>query len=446
MQKAPQQTTQVMPSDQVADLLNRPKIRIDVVDGPDAGRYSVGNEVTLQVGSQDGTSLQLTDETVSRIHLELTSTAEGIRVRDLGSTNGTWVEGRVRLDQATIPSGTILHLGHSRIKVQLLGETVSERVSNVPAFGEMIGVSEPMRAIFALMRQVAPTDETVLITGETGTGKELCAQSIVEASPRAQKPFVTVDCGALPPTLLENELFGHVRGAFTGAVESYPGCFERANGGTLFLDELGELPLALQSRLLRAVEQRTIRRIGDTREMPLNLRIIAATNRCLEEEVNRGTFRADLFYRLSVVRIRIPPLRDRPEDILPLAEHLLATMSDKPPNMDPAVANELSRHRWPGNVRELANYLRRMTVAGTVPPPEQSVRPQSDTHPSITAIGGAIQPFTEAKRLAVEAFEKQYLRELIQMTKGNVSEAARVAHTDRAHLTRLLKKYQISRH
>jgi transcriptional regulator with GAF, ATPase, and Fis domain len=306
-----------------------------------------------------------------------------------------------------------------------------------------VGKSPAMRAIFVLLERLAPTDETVLIVGETGTGKEICAQSIVEASSRREGPLVVVDCGAIPANLLESELFGHSRGAFTGAVADHHGAFERAQGGTLFLDEIGELPLELQTRLLRAVENRTIRRVGDTREIPLDIRILAATNRCLEEEVNHGNFRVDLYYRLSVVQVRLPPLRERLEDIPMLTQHILEELElGFSLSMGGDLLQELQRHRWPGNVRELRNYLRRMAFGDDCCSPLGPITTTASVPAEAFEVDLAL-PFKECKNRATERFERHYLQALIKEAGGNISKAARMAQTDRTYLSRLLSRYNI---
>ena len=426
------------------NTLVHPRIRLEVTAGVDAGKSVVCEEKLLQIGTQPGNTLQLNDDAVSRIHLEIRSTDEGIRVKDLASTNGTWVPSGIRITEATVPSGAVLRVGHTQLRIEAL-DPVQESLSPFPGFGQMIGSSPAMRAIFSLLQRVAPTDETVLITGETGTGKEVCARSIVALSRRAQRPLVIFDCGAMPPSLMESELFGHVRGAFTGAVADREGAFERANGGTIFFDEVGELPLELQTRLLRAVENRTVRRVGDSRERPLDIRIIGATNRPLEEEVNHGTFRADLYYRLSVVQVRLPPLRERTEDIGPLSLRLLQELPGlevEPESiLTETLLDQLERYRWPGNVRELRNYLRRMML-GDDTGPHLAVGKGARGRESQEAIDLSVA-FREAKEGAIARFEKSYLRQLLQHTGGNISQAARLAQTDRTYLSRLLTKYDI---
>jgi two-component system, NtrC family, response regulator GlrR len=431
--------TLIIPIPRPPDRPTHRKLRLEVVAGPDAGHTTVVEEKVIHVGSQPevGNSLRLGDDAVSGIHLEICNAKSGLRLRDLGSTNGTWVD-LVRVFDVQIPSGTVLTLGHSKVKVDVLDEQVAEQLSESNRFGELVGQSEVMRSLFALLERVAPSDETVLITGETGTGKEVCARSIVGASSRRERPLIVVDCGAIPPNLLESELFGHVRGAFTGAVTDHQGAFERGAGGTILLDEVGELPLELQTRLLRVVENRQIRRVGDTHERPLDLRILAATNRSLEEEVNRGAFRADLYYRLSVVHLHMPPLRERPEDIEVLARHILTELGATSIALGDAQLGELRRHSWPGNVRELRNYLRRLVLGEARAPGELATAPAV----SESTIDLAL-PFKENKLRATERFERAYLQSLMRQAEGNISKAARIAQTDRTYLSRMLSRYKI---
>jgi DNA-binding NtrC family response regulator len=434
--------TRVIDKQQVSVMARR-KIRLLVVFGPNAGREAVGEESVLQVGTQPGNTLVLEDDAVSRIHVEIASTADGILVRDMASTNGTWLlEAGVRVTEAYVPSDMVLQIGRSQVQVQALDQEVAEVLSPDTSFELLTGKSAVMRALFSTLQKVAPTDETVLITGETGTGKELCAQSLVSASRRAHNPFVIVDCGGIPHTLLESELFGHVRGAFTGAESDYVGAFERANGGTVFLDEIGELPPTLQTRLLRAVETRTVRRVGSPKPIPLDIRILAATNRCLEEEVNHGGFRADLYYRLSVIQVRLPPLRERSEDIELLAREMLDEMEATGLKLDEAALQQLKSYRWPGNVRELRNHLKRMSLGGAMDALSPGGAP-GDAQPGLPEQEELLS-YREAKDVAMLRFEHEYLSRLIRRAAGNISQAARLARTDRAHLSRLLSKHGLS--
>ena len=435
--------TQIIQVPLPTDRIFHRKLRLEVMAGVDRGRSAVVEAKLLHIGTQSGNNLQLTDDTVSGIHLEVRNTKGGLKVRDLGSTNGTWVE-MVRIFEAIIPPGTVVTIGHTQVRIEALEEQVTEPLSRSHSFGQLQGQSEAMRSLFVQLERVAPTDETVLIVGETGTGKEICARSLMLAGPRKDQAWVVVDCGAISPSLLESELFGHVRGSFTGAVADHHGAFERAQGGTIFLDEIGELPLELQTRLLRAVENRQVRRLGDGREIPLDIRIIAATNRCLEEEVNRGAFRPDLYYRLSVVQLRLPPLRERLEDIELLGRQLLSEL-DAGVNvvLNQALLDQLRRHRWPGNVRELRNYLRRIALGE----PHVLIAPATPTAAAeprelMETIDLSLA-FKDGKMRAIEHFERAYLLALMKETEGNVSKAARLAQTDRTYLSRLLAKHSI---
>jgi DNA-binding NtrC family response regulator len=290
-----------------------------------------------------------------------------------------------------------------------------------------------MRRVFGLIDRVAPTEATVLIRGESGTGKELVAGEIVARSPRAEKPFVVVDCGAMPAPLVAAELFGHARGAFTGADRDRAGAFEAASGGTILLDEIGELPLETQPMLLRAIETHEVRRLGETTPRKLDVRVLAATHRELEHEVNRGTFREDLFFRLSVVTVRLPALRERREDIPDLVACFLDAVAAPGARrlFTPESVAALAHHDWPGNVRELRNAVQRAVILD-LPPADAatpSAPPQAET------------PFFVAKQRVIDTFERSYLEALLRSTDGNVTRAAKRAGIDRVHLHRLLQKY-----
>jgi DNA-binding NtrC family response regulator len=298
-----------------------------------------------------------------------------------------------------------------------------------------------MRRVFEVLSRVAPSDSTVLVGGETGTGKEEAARALHAASPRAAGPFVVVDCGAIPGTLLASELFGHDKGAFTGATSARPGAFERAAGGTLLLDEVGELSVDLQPQLLRAIERREIRRLGAGDVVPVDVRILAATNRDLRRDLNAGRFRADLYFRLAVVEVEIPPLRDRTSDLPLLVSRLSAEIEARtglrPPNPDAAEMERLAKHAWPGNVRELRNWLERAALVG-------AGRDLEAVTPSKAPSGGSL-PYREAKAAVVDRFERAYVEEVLARADGNVSRAARDAKMDRTHLIELIKKHGIGR-
>lgn len=307
-----------------------------------------------------------------------------------------------------------------------------------------------MREIYAIFERVAPSDVTVLIEGESGTGKELAARSIHSASRRNGKPYVVFDCAAVPRELAESELFGHRRGAFSGAVSDRAGAFMQANGGTLFLDELGELPLELQPKLLRALETGDVRAVGDDNARHTDVRVIAATNRDLRAEVRRGRFREDLLYRLEVVKVRLPPLRERMEDIPDLTRRLLGAELAESSEIAGENLQRLMAHGWPGNVRELRNVLERAMVLAAQPPRFAklvfNLGPQS-AQPS--TLGNAFPgvasplPFKEAKEQLLDSFERAYLDALLERHKGNLTHAAQAAGISRKHLGELCKKYDV---
>jgi DNA-binding NtrC family response regulator len=407
--------------------------RLIVTKGPDRGRERKVDREEIVVGTAPSAELLLTDPTVSRNHLTLRVVEDGYLVVDLESTNGTMLRGR-RVERAYAEPGDNLDLGATRIKLEPLRDRVDLPLSESERLGTLIGRSVSMRRLFALLEQVAPEDITVLLTGESGSGKDAVAEVIHAQSGRAKGPFVVVDCGSLVPALAESELFGHERGAFTGASARREGAFEEAHGGTVFLDEIGELPLDLQPRLLRVLEKREIRRVGGVSPIELDVRILAATHRDLKRAVNRGLFREDLYYRLSVVTIAVPPLRERREDIPLLAEHFRRQISgDLDGTLPSAVVDQFLAHSWPGNVRELRNSVERALVA-----PE---------HAFADAPAASRQPagYHVAKAAALDAFEKEFLTALVQRARGNLSEAARLGQMDRVHLYRLLRKHGVGR-
>jgi transcriptional regulator with PAS, ATPase and Fis domain len=339
--------------------IRRAYLRVQVSHGPDkgtSGRYA-GERVVI--GTHPSCDVVLSDPTVSRQHCEIVLCHEGYRIRDLESTNGVYVD-RVRIHEVTIERDAVLRLGGTKLVLKILDESVDLPVSGATRFGPLLGQSIAMRRVFSMLEQVAPSDMTVLITGESGTGKELAAQAIHEHSLRRDGPFRIVDCGAIPRGLIESELFGHVRGAFTGADQARRGAFADASGGTLFLDEIGELPLDMQPRLLGALERRRVIPVGASTPESFDVRVIAATNRDLRREVNRGSFREDLFFRLAVAVVDLPPLRERPEDIpLYVDEHFAGEAQ-----LDADTLARLSAQRGPGNVRELHNALERAALVG----------------------------------------------------------------------------------
>jgi DNA-binding NtrC family response regulator len=362
--------------------------------------------------------------------------------------NGTFVNG-VRVRDADLPARECrIGLGDSVVLVRMLASAALVEVPAEPSFGDLCGSSLVMRQLFGMLARVAVSDATVLLEGESGTGKELVASEIVRRGPRAERPFAIIDCSALSPTLMESELFGHARGAFTGADRARVGVFESADGGTVLLDEIGELPLEMQSRLLRVLEAGEVRRVGENEQRKIDVRVIAATNRRLDQEVNRGRFREDLYFRLSVVTVRLPPLRRRLDDLEQLVRVLLASM-----NADasiglftPEVLTRLRQYDWPGNVRELRNYVERSVILGAAAQPGDhgSTLPPatSGDEPALGELDVDLSvPLRIAKEQLVSSFERRYLTRLLEATEGNVSRAARQAKIDRMHLYRLLQRY-----
>jgi DNA-binding NtrC family response regulator len=414
------------------------RFRIEVTAGPDAGKRAEAVGTELTVGTAAGNDLQLTDPTVSRQHLSISGSPEGFLLRDLGSSNGTLVAG-MRVERAWIKTAAVITLGLTVIRFDVSADAIREPLSIEERYGTLLGKSAVMRRIFALVPRIAQADTTILLEGETGTGKSLLAEAIHQASPRKARPFVVVDCGAIAPTLIESELFGHERGAFTGAIGARVGAFEAAAGGTILLDEIGELPLDLQPKLLRALEAKEIKRVGSTEPIKLDVRMIAATHRDLREAVNRGSFRADLFYRTAVVSVKVPALRERPEDIPLLVSHFQGQLARAgEPLLSEAAVGELSRRAWPGNVRELRGAVERALLLGEPAAPDPS--PESAKVPSS---GVELAPFRVAKERAVAAWESKYLSDLVTRSAGNLSRAARDARMDRNHLRELLRRHGI---
>jgi DNA-binding NtrC family response regulator len=422
-------------------------LAVVVAEGPDRGRRAAASE-SLSIGTGPNNDLVLTDNTVSRHHLELTRSKDRIAVKDLSSTNGTFFSGASIRDVDLIGGGR-LRIGNTTLHVTD-GDPTELELYGDDHLGDLLGRSPAMRALMARIQRAATSDASVLLLGETGVGKEVVARAIHNLSPRQKGPFETVDCGSMNPALIASELFGHEQGAFTGAVRRHVGIFERADGGTVFLDELGELPLELQTALLGALERRSFRRLGGSAWIPVDVRIVCATNRDLRAEVNAGTFRQDLYYRIAVVLLRLPALRDRLEDIQLLSEHFLRAAGYGGAIGDiltPATLDSLRMHRWPGNVRELRNAIEAMVALGEPFAPDGSVPPRAQRGPSelrvVPPAPTAVGPYAPAREAAIDNFEATYIRGLLAQTQGNVSEGARVAEINRSYLVRLISKHGI---
>jgi len=349
------------------------------------------------------------------------------------------------------------------VRFEPLGESVELELSSAETFGGIVGSSVPMRELFARLEKIAQSDATVLVTGETGTGKELVAEAVHEHSKRKSGPFVVLDCGSIPQNLIESELFGHEKGAFTGATHTYAGAFERSDGGTVFLDEIGELPLAMQPKLLRVLERKEVRRVGGSKTISTDIRVVAATNRDLGVEVNRGRFREDLYYRLAVARIHVPPLRERREDLALLVEHFLSiTPGAEGTRLEPGTVELMMKHDWPGNVRELRNVIERAvllsdaTSGGGIQLSRTAISgkrkgsqggasgnestPAPTTGDTLAVIVDTRVPFKHAKQGLVEEFERRYIGRLLDDHHGNISAAARAAGIDRMSIHKMLNR------
>ncbi|MEZ4400276.1 MAG: sigma 54-interacting transcriptional regulator [Kofleriaceae bacterium] len=414
-------------------------LRVEATAGPSRGAATLFDADTITVGSADGNTLVIADPLVSRFHLELVRTPDAIRVTDLGSTNGTYV-GTTRVTLAEIQPGTVLRIGATELRISA-GRMMRVDLLAGDELTGLRGTSQVMRRLLATIQRVAPGPSSILITGESGTGKEVTATTIHALGPRPGGAFVTVDCGAMAPQLVASELFGHERGAFTGADRQHLGAFERAHGGTLFLDEIGELSLEVQAALLGVLERRRFRRVGGSADLAVDVRVIAATHRDLRAEVNAGRFRLDLYYRLAVVVLTIPPLRERTDDIVPLVEHFLGELGARRTAAEVFGHDGLAalvRHSWPGNVRELRNAVESALVLGPA---------AAATAATAAAPGGADPdldlPYKQARAEVTARFERGYLVRLLERADGNVSKAARMSQMDRSHLIELIRKHRL---
>jgi len=429
-------------------LTGSPRCQVVVIEGPDAGRAVAlplpDGAVTL--GTDPACELVLTDDRVSRRHVTLQAVAGRFAVTDHDSTNGTLYEGAL-VHQSTVPLGATLKLGRSFVRVVPVARALEVAPSRSRRCGELVGESLSLREAFAVLELAADSDVTVLLEGETGTGKELAARAVHDLSARRNKPFVAIDCGALPESLLESELFGHVKGAFTGASAQRAGAFARAHGGTLFLDELGGVSPAVQARLLRAVETRRVRPVGADDDRPADVRLLAASRHDLLAQVADGSFRPDLYYRLSVVRVTLSPLRQRREDLPLLVAELLRRRGLEPGPVEGAGLDALMGHDWPGNVRELRNVIDRAVAMsprarsfGELRIAIDGLAAVDEPWPAVTAD----VPWDESKSLVLHAFERRYLRSLMDACQGNLSAASRQSGVDRKHLRALLRRHGLT--
>jgi DNA-binding NtrC family response regulator len=412
------------------------KARFKVNKGRDAGKEMVLQKAHVSIGTLPENDLVLTDATISRRHAIVEEKPDGYVLRDLDSTNGTFLD-NVRVREGYLSPGAVIRLGQTELSFSPLEERIDNLRSNSDRFGELFGSSTAMREVYGILERIAPTDVTVLLEGETGTGKELAARAVHRNSRRANGPFVVFDCGAVAPNLIESELFGHEKGAFTDAAKMRQGAFELADNGTIFLDEIGELSLELQPKLLRALDQRETKRVGADKPIAVNARVISATNKDLEKEVKAGRFREDLYYRLSVVRINMPPLRKRPEDIETISAHLLSGISSeiskKIMGLSPEAAAALTTYAWPGNVRELKNVLGRAAALcdGKRIEAKDLFLSQGAKDATVEGLSGK----------SLEEIEKSAIRATLKSVDNNKTEAAKVLGIAYSTLYEKMKKY-----
>jgi len=424
-------------------------MKVVVLAGPDEGA-EVPLVGSLVVGTGEGAGLVLKDPLVSRQHAKLALDGARVVVEDLGSKNGTMFAG-ARVERATVPFGAVIALGKTQLTIVPRWHVREVAPSAATAFGALYGASVAMREIFAILERVAPSDITVLVEGESGTGKELVARSVHHASTRASKPYIVFDCGSVPAELAESELFGHKRGAFSGAVADRAGAFARADGGTLCLDELGELPLDLQPKLLRVLETGEIKPVGSDEVVRVDVRVIASTNRDLRAEVRRGRFREDLMYRLDVVKLRLPPLRQRPADLAGLVERMLEGKLPAGDKIEGENLSKLQAYAWPGNVRELRNVLQRAIALSRKPgdPPRRfaelifNLGPAADGPATLGVDFPGVAsplPYKEAREQLLDSFDRAYVAALMARNGDNASRAAKAAGVSRSFLYDLLRK------
>ncbi len=425
--------------------------RLVVAKGSETGlEYRLQKERIL-IGRSSACDLRLNDSSVSALHAELLAKPEGYLLRDLDSTNGIFMLGH-RVREVFLNEGSQFQVGNNLLRFEPLQSVLRIPLSRRDRFGKALGTSVKMREVFAVLEKVAPSELPVLLRGETGTGKELLAAAIHDYSLRKNRPFLVLDCGAVAATLIEDTLFGHERGAFTGADSMRRGLFEEADGGTLFIDEVGELDLSLQPKLLRVLEHHEVQRIGGVKTLPADVRIVAATHRNLRQMVEEGRFREDLLYRLSVVEVEIPPLRERPEDIRMLVQATLAEFNaerkaagQEEMAIDPMALQLLDAHPWPGNVRELKNTLERVLHLASSPVVSRQdlmLDLFGNTRRSSLSVDVGL-PYKDSKARLIARFEQEYLTRLVQEEGGNLSRAARRAGLARQHLRTLCRRYAI---
>ena len=433
---------------------------LHVKHGDDLSESFRTTKDVIRIGAHPKCDLIINDETASRFHCEVHRTAKGYVLIDQESTNGTFI-GSLRIREVFLHPGCAFRLGNTSIQFDPKIEGIILERNERSSYGSLIGASAEMRGLYSVIDKVAPSDLSVVVQGETGTGKELIAQAIHQRSRRAKNSIVVFDCSAVPEHLIESELFGHEKGAFSGAIRAHQGVFEQAEGGTLFLDELGELSLHLQPKLLRALESGMIRRVGGEKMIRVDVRVVSATNRDLQQMVGEGSFRQDLFYRLAKVQLALPTLRARGDDVALIAQHFLQRLNEKNvgrqfiQGIHPNALKHLKQWTWPGNVRELRNVIERaytfadhaLILAEDLSTHIQSVQAHQVTEETGPSPLDLEIPencsLKEAKERIISSFEKDYLSQLLERHRYNISAVSREAGIDRRHVYRLMKKYEI---
>jgi len=426
---------------------------LEVVEGSDSGKsFAIdGTRPRMLIGTSAACDIRLTDPAVSRRHAAVDVHGSRLRVTDVGSSNGTHV-GSIRVVDAFVGAGDSIRIGFTTLRVVASDESGRQAFSTRTGFGTVVGASTAMRRLYPLCERLAATDVSVIIEGETGTGKEVLAESIHQQGPRAGRAFVVFDCTAVPPNLIESALFGHEKGAFTGAVAAHSGVFEQAHRGTLLIDEIGDLDLSLQPKLLRAIQRMEVRRVGASQPIKVDVRVMAATRRNLDREVQGGRFRDDLFYRLNVARIELPPLRRRTGDVELLARHFCTMLGAGPDALPERMLRAFCDYEWPGNVRELHNavsrYLALGEFAGSGPgSPEPCGEQQSlelcpsPAHDFLDDVVAMHLPLQHARQQVVEEFERRYVDEALQRHSGSTSQAATQAGVANRYFRLLRARY-----
>ncbi|MBW1811823.1 MAG: sigma 54-dependent Fis family transcriptional regulator [Deltaproteobacteria bacterium] len=414
------------------------------VEGPTPGNtIELGSGRTV-IGKSPDCDVPIADVTVSRQHFAILNDGQRYLIKDLGSTNGTLLDG-AEVKEAYLRPGATIKAGEVVFRFQTEYDPVQIKPSDRDSFGGLLGRSLRMREIFALLEKVAPTDATLLLTGSTGTGKGEAVRALHDNSKRRKGPLVVVDCGAVARTLIESELFGHVKGAFTGATGLRKGALEISKGGTLFIDELDDLPLDLQPKLLRALEERIFVRLGSNQPIKFDARVVAASKKDLWKAAGEGTFREDLYFRLSVVAMHLPALRERAEDIPLLFDRFASKAGLKFADLPATAQDRWMHHPWPGNVRELRNAVERsLAIDG-----DGLVAPSGPQDGQVGRVTGLVPeyalPFKQAKEKLIDAFEREYIRRLMARATGGVAGAARQAGIDRKHLYKLMEKHGLGR-